>query len=60
MTFELAPSGAGTRLRFTETGFRERGWELAALEKAYQQHVAGWDSFLPRIAERAGETMPAR
>ena len=53
MTFELSPSGAGTVLRLTETGFRERGWEIAVLEEAYQDHVTGWDFYLPRIAERA-------
>ena len=37
VTFELAPSGAGTVLRLTETGFRERGWEIAVLEEAYQR-----------------------
>jgi uncharacterized protein YndB with AHSA1/START domain len=49
VTFELVPSGAGTLLRFTETGFRERGWEAAVLEEQYRQHVTGWDHFLPRL-----------
>jgi uncharacterized protein YndB with AHSA1/START domain len=53
VTFELSPSGGGTVLRLTETGFRERGWEIAVLEEAYQDHVTGWDFYLPRIAERA-------
>lgn len=53
VTFELAPSGAGTVLRLTETGFRERGWEVAVLEEAYREHVAGWDFYLPRIVELA-------
>ncbi|MFC0005043.1 SRPBCC domain-containing protein [Micromonospora siamensis] len=53
VTFELTPAGDGTLLRLTETGFRERGWEIAVLEKAYHEHVTGWDFFLPRIAERA-------
>ncbi len=34
VTFELVPSGAGTVLRLTETGFREMGWEVAVLEEA--------------------------
>src|SRR5262245_24520220 len=38
VTFELVPSGGGTTLRLTETGFRERGWEIAVLEEAYQDH----------------------
>jgi uncharacterized protein YndB with AHSA1/START domain len=49
VTFELVPSGAGTLLRFTETGFRERGWEAAVLEQQYHEHVTGWDHFLPRL-----------
>ena len=49
VTFDLVPSGAGTLLRFTETGFREKGWEAAVLEEQYREHVAGWDYFLPRL-----------
>jgi uncharacterized protein YndB with AHSA1/START domain len=51
VTFELAPSGSGTVLRLTETGFRELGWEAAVLEEAYREHTVGWDTFVPRIAE---------
>ena len=50
VTFELVPSGAGTLLRLTETGFREKGWEAAVLEEQYREHVTGWDYFLPRLA----------
>ncbi|WP_242424673.1 SRPBCC domain-containing protein, partial [Frankia sp. EI5c] len=50
VTFDLAPAGGGTLLRMTETGFREMGWEVAVLEQQYQEHVAGWDHFLPRLA----------
>jgi uncharacterized protein YndB with AHSA1/START domain len=49
VTFELVPSGSGTWLRLTETGFRERGWEAAVLEQQYAEHVAGWDTYVPRI-----------
>ncbi|MGW0763837.1 SRPBCC family protein [Streptomyces sp. NPDC002814] len=49
VTFELVPSGAGTLLRFTEEGFREKGWEAAVLEEQYREHVTGWDHFLPRL-----------
>jgi uncharacterized protein YndB with AHSA1/START domain len=59
VTFELSPSGAGTVLRLTETGFRERGWEIAALEAAYHEHETGWDHFLPRIADRAARQAAA-
>ncbi len=50
VTFDLTPSGGGTLLRMTETGFREMGWEVAVLEEQYREHVAGWDHFLPRLA----------
>ncbi|WP_320671949.1 SRPBCC domain-containing protein [Patulibacter defluvii] len=53
VTFDLEPVDGGTRLRFAETGYRERDWEIALLEETYQQHAIGWDRFLPRIAERA-------
>jgi uncharacterized protein YndB with AHSA1/START domain len=44
--FELTPSGAGTVVRLTETGFRERGWEAAVLEAQYEEHRQGWDTHL--------------
>ena len=53
VTFELVPSGDGTLLRMTETGFREKGWEVAVLEEAYADHVRGWDVFVPNIAAYA-------
>lgn len=55
VTFELAPAGEGTLLRFSESGFRERGWEAAVLEKAFQDHTNGWDHFLPRLVAYAAE-----
>lgn len=51
VTFELVPSGTGTTIRLTETGFREMGWEAARLAEQYQSHVVGWDTHLPRLAE---------
>lgn len=51
VTFELVPSGAGTVVRLTETGFRERGWEIAVLEEQYKEHCVGWDTYLPRLGE---------
>jgi uncharacterized protein YndB with AHSA1/START domain len=54
VTFDLVPAGAGTTLRMTETGFRERGWEVAVLEAQYAEHEAGWDHFLSRLAVYAG------
>jgi uncharacterized protein YndB with AHSA1/START domain len=49
VTFELVRSGTDTLLRFTESGFREKGWEAAVLEATYRDHVTGWDHFLPRL-----------
>ena len=53
VTFELSARGDGTLLRMTETGFRERGWEVAVLEEQYRDHIEGWDHFLPRLAAYA-------
>ena len=53
VTFDLTPSGDGTLLKMTETGFRSRGWEAAVLEEQYREHVAGWDFFLPRLVPYA-------
>lgn len=50
VTFDLAPSGGGTLLKMTETGFREMGWEVAVLEEQYREHNKGWDFYLPRLA----------
>ncbi len=46
VTFELVPSGSGTVLRLTESGWREIGWEIALLEESYRDHVNGWDIHL--------------
>jgi uncharacterized protein YndB with AHSA1/START domain len=59
VTFELTPSGEGTLLRFTETGFREMGWQAETLEEQYNDHGRGWDHFLPRLAPYAA-TVAAR
>jgi uncharacterized protein YndB with AHSA1/START domain len=53
VTFELVPVGEGTMVRFSETGYRERGWEAAVLEATYNDHRQGWDFYLPRLAESA-------
>jgi uncharacterized protein YndB with AHSA1/START domain len=50
VTFELVPSGTGTLLKLTETGFRELGWDVEQVEAEYREHEAGWDHFLARIA----------
>ena len=51
VVIELEPSGSGTRLRFTETGFRERCGDEAAAWHA--DHSNGWDVFLPRLVTHA-------
>ncbi|MGY2091549.1 SRPBCC family protein [Nocardia abscessus] len=51
VTFELTPSSAGTRIRLTEVGFREMGWEAAKLAEQYREHTVGWDTYVPRLGE---------
>jgi uncharacterized protein YndB with AHSA1/START domain len=53
VTFDLSPSGSGTLLKMTETGFRETGWQAAVIEQQYKEHVTGWDYYLPRLAPYA-------
>lgn len=53
VTFDLAPSGSGTLLRMTETGFRERGWSDAVAQGCYDDHVNGWDRFVPSLRDYA-------
>ena len=60
VTFELTPSAGGTLLRMTETGFRAMGWEAAVLEQAYQEHVEGWDYFIPRLGAYADRLVSSR
>jgi uncharacterized protein YndB with AHSA1/START domain len=60
VTLELSPSGAGTSVRLTETGFRERGWEAAVLEETYLDHSAGWDRFLPQLPPYVQRLVSAR
>ncbi len=59
VTFDLVPSGAGTIVRLTETGFREQGWEIAVLEAAYHEHADAWDRFLPRLGEYVARVVSA-
>jgi uncharacterized protein YndB with AHSA1/START domain len=53
VTFELVAQGDGTLVRFRETGFRERGWSDAVRQTTYDDHVQGWDHFLPRLVAHA-------
>ena len=58
VTFDLAPSGTGTLLRFRETGFADRAWEPAVAEETYRDHVSGWDHFLPRLVRYVDRLTP--
>ncbi|MEU8301205.1 SRPBCC domain-containing protein [Micromonospora sp. NPDC048909] len=49
VTFDLVPTGAGTRIRMTETGFREMGWEIARLEEQYRDHESGWEHYMGEL-----------
>jgi len=49
VTFDLVPADGGTRVRMTEAGFREMGWEVAVLEEHYADHVTGWDHYIPAL-----------
>ncbi len=53
VVFELRPEGSGTVLRMTETGFRERGWSDAVAQGCYDDHMNGWDLFVPSIRDYA-------
>ena len=60
VTFALTPTATGTQVRVTETGFREMGWEVAVLEQAYQEHVEGWDLFVPQLGAYAEKLAASR
>jgi uncharacterized protein YndB with AHSA1/START domain len=60
VTIDLVPAGTGTTLRLTESGFREKGWEIAVLEQQYREHGEGWDIFLPRLAAYAARLASTR
>ncbi len=53
VVFELEPEGSGTRVRLTETGFRERGWDEATVAASHADHVNGWTYFLGRLPDYA-------
>ncbi|WP_091673105.1 SRPBCC domain-containing protein [Micromonospora auratinigra] len=55
VVFELEPTGGGTLLRMTESGFRERGWDEAKVAAEYADHVNGWDHFLPQLPAYAAK-----
>ena len=60
VSFVLVPAGQATMVHFRETGYRERGWEVAVLEAHYNDHRQGWDFYLPRLAAAANRLAAAR
>lgn len=59
VTFDLVPAGTGTRIRMTETGFREMGWEIAVLEEQYRDHASSWDNYLPALGRYVARRVAA-
>lgn len=59
VTFDLTPTGDGTRLRMTETGFREMGWEVAVLEEQFHDHERGWDHYIPALGAYVAQLVAA-
>ncbi|SEL17670.1 SRPBCC family protein [Streptacidiphilus jiangxiensis] len=59
ITFDLVPTDAGTLLRMTESGFREKGWEAAVLEAQYRDHASAWDYYLARLAPYVAKLVSA-
>ena len=57
VTFELRHPAPAPVLRLTETS-GERGWEIAVLEEAYQDHVRGWDALPHRRGRRTSAAAP--
>lgn len=51
VTFTLEPADGGTLLRMVETGWQDKDWTAEQLEADYQDHVSGWDHFIPRLGE---------
>lgn len=60
VTFDLTPADGGTRVRMTETGFREMGWEIAVLDEQYRDHVRGWEHYLPQLSAYIARLVSAR
>lgn len=53
VTFELVPEGSGTRLKFTEVGFVERGWGDEEVASTHADHTSGWDYYLAELVRYA-------
>lgn len=60
VSFELAPSGSGTRLRVTETGFGQLGWEAAAIAAHHRQNGVRWAELIADIGAYAERHVAVR
>jgi uncharacterized protein YndB with AHSA1/START domain len=60
VTFDLTAVEGGTRVRMTETGFREMGWEVAVLEEYYRDHVNGWAHYVPALGAYVARLVASR
>ncbi|WP_026910432.1 SRPBCC domain-containing protein [Patulibacter minatonensis] len=58
-TFELVPTGSGTTIRFSETGYQGKDWSVEELEATYASHEEGWARFVPSVADYAGRLATA-
>lgn len=56
VSFDLEPAGRGTRLRFSEVGFDERGLSGNEAAEMHADHSSGWDHFLPKLVAYAEKT----
>ena len=51
--FRIEAEGTGTRLRMTESGLQEVGWDDEAKARFTESHGAGWDRHLPDLRAHA-------
>jgi len=49
--FTLAPEGAGTRLRVTETGLEHLGWPQDQQDSYIREHSEGWATHVGRLQD---------
>lgn len=59
VTFTLEPSGGGTHVRMVESGWHEKDWTAEELEREHQDHISGWDHFIPRLGEYVARLVQA-
>lgn len=59
VTFEIGATDVGSRLRMTETGFRELGWSEAVVADTHRDHERGWDEAIGRLEVYVGGLVAA-